>query len=159
MQTNNFYEFSYSMLLCGISNIVLRVNLMHTNDVWLLFQITELPYLHMVVSEVLRMYPIIPFLDRIPEKDYNFPGTKLVIKKGSPVMLPMRALHMDPKYFPNPEAFDPERFSVENKSKIIPYTYFPFGTGPRACVGKLFPGVSAKFYIKSVTFTLNSRIP
>lgn len=45
-------------------------------------------------------------------------------------------LHHDPEYYPNPEKFDPERFSEENKSKRPAYTYLPFGDGPRICIGK-----------------------
>ena len=96
----------------------------------------------MVLNEALRMYPVLPWLDRIAENDYNFPGTNLTIKKGTPVILPMKSMHMDPKYFPNPEKFDPERFSEENKKTIQPYTYFPFGEGPRNCIGK-----TAKFIL------------
>jgi cytochrome P450 family 9 len=52
-------------------------------------------------------------------------------------MIPVWALHRDPKYFPNPSKFDPERFSEENKHNILPMTYCPFGLGPRNCIGKL----------------------
>ena len=97
---------------------------------------SSLPYLDMVVAETLRMYPILPFLDRRAETDYQFPGTKLSIKAGTPVLIPMHAMHMDPNYFPNPQVFDPERFSPENKRNIKPNTYFPFGDGPRICIGK-----------------------
>jgi cytochrome P450 family 9 len=45
---------------------------------------------------------------------------------------------MDPKYYPNPEVFDPERFSEKNKHNIKPFTFSPFGVGPRACIGKVF---------------------
>ena len=48
------------------------------------------------------------------------------------------ALHHDKNYFPNPSNFDPERFSSENKSSIIPYTYMPFGEGRRNCLGSKF---------------------
>ena len=91
----------------------------------------------MVISETLRMYPILPYLDRMPENDYQFPGTKLTLKAGTPLVVPMRSLHMDPNHFPQPHKFDPERFSDENKKRIKPNTYFPFGDGPRICVGKI----------------------
>lgn len=99
---------------------------------------SSLPYLDMVISEVLRMYPILPYLDRNTEADYQLPGTKLVLKAGTPVIIPMQAMHMDPRYFPKPHIFDPERFSSENKKNILPNTYFPFGDGPRVCIGE-FP--------------------
>ncbi|XP_014221929.1 cytochrome P450 6k1-like [Trichogramma pretiosum] len=95
----------------------------------------SLPYLEMVISETLRMYPILPYLDRKPEKNYQCPITKLVIPAGTPIVVPMRSIHMDSKYFPHPEQFDPSRFSEENKINITPNTYFPFGDGPRICVG------------------------
>lgn len=50
--------------------------------------------------------------------------------------IPIWSLHRDPKYYDDPEKFDPERFYDENKHKIKPYTYLPFGIGPRNCIGK-----------------------
>ncbi|XP_058803146.1 cytochrome P450 6k1-like isoform X2 [Phymastichus coffea] len=98
--------------------------------------VSTLPYLNMVVQEILRLYPVLAWLDRLPENDYTFPGTDITVKKNTPFILPMRALHMDANYFPNPEKFDPERFSNENKNNIVPFTYFPFGQGPRNCIGE-----------------------
>ncbi|KAJ8670407.1 hypothetical protein QAD02_001666 [Eretmocerus hayati] len=97
--------------------------------------VTSLPYLDAIVHETLRLYPILPWLDRVSESEYTFPGTNVVIEKGTPIMLPMRRLHMDPKYFPDPEVFMPERFLEENRKNIVPFTYFPFGEGPRNCIG------------------------
>ncbi|XP_058804275.1 cytochrome P450 6k1-like [Phymastichus coffea] len=96
---------------------------------------SQLPYLDMVVSETLRMYPILPFLDRVANMDYEFPGTKLTVKAGSSVVIPLYAIQNDPQYFSKPRIFDPERFSPENKRNIKPNTYFPFGDGPRVCIG------------------------
>lgn len=58
-------------------------------------------------------------------KDYTFPGTDIRIKKGHAVAFPIIAIHHDEKYYPNPEKFDPERFSPENKKNIVPYTFLP----------------------------------
>jgi len=63
-------------------------------------------------------------------------GKFVSIKKDTLVFLPFYQLHRDSEYFPNPEKFDPYRFSDENKDSIVSGTYLPFGIGPRACIGK-----------------------
>ncbi|KAJ8728457.1 hypothetical protein PYW08_016842 [Mythimna loreyi] len=106
--------------------------------------IQNMPYLDMVVSEVLRLWPPADALDRICTKDYNLgkPNEKaeknFIVHKGTGVAIPVFAIHRDPQYFPNPDKFDPERFSDENKHNIQPFTYMPFGVGPRNCIGSRF---------------------
>lgn len=99
----------------------------------------KMKFLDMVISETLRKWPPAPQIDRECTKDYELDlgnGTKFTIKKGQIVNLPFRALHHDERYFPNPEKFDPHRFSDENRDSIIPGSYIPFGSGPRVCIGK-----------------------
>lgn len=57
------------------------------------------------------------------------------IELGTKITIPISSLHYDEKYFPNPEKYDPERFSEENKESIQKFTYLPFGSGPRMCIG------------------------
>ncbi|KAL6418467.1 hypothetical protein ACFW04_012069 [Cataglyphis niger] len=97
---------------------------------------TSLPYLDMVVSETLRMYPPLGYLNRMPSETYKVPNFDLVIEKDTPIYIPMLGLHYDPEYFPNPNKFDPERFNEENKRDRPACVYFPFGEGPRACIGE-----------------------
>ncbi|KMQ83122.1 cytochrome p450 6k1, partial [Lasius niger] len=73
----------------------------------------SLPYLDMVVSETLRMYPPLGYINRMPNETYKVPNFDLVIEKGTPVYIPMLGLHYDPEYFPNPDKFDPQRFNEE----------------------------------------------
>ncbi|KAJ3614310.1 hypothetical protein NHX12_017884 [Muraenolepis orangiensis] len=68
----------------------------------------------------------------------------LVIPKDAVFMVPLWPLHRDPEFWPNPEEFQPERFNKENKERIEPYTYMPFGMGPRNCIGMRFAVVMMK---------------
>lgn len=77
--------------------------------------------------------------------DYTLEETGFVIEKDLTIRIPVSAFHYDPEYFPDPENFDPERFSNENKHKIKPYTYMPFGEGPRACIGKYNQDYNLKY--------------
>lgn len=70
---------------------------------------------------------------------YNFHLYKYKqLKPGDGVWVAVSGIHRNPKYYPNPDTFDPERFSDSNKSSIDPYAYLPFGAGPRNCIGNLF---------------------
>jgi hypothetical protein len=93
-----------------------------------------------VFTETLRKFPSIPFLERKCCSDYELPalnGNKTIkLPAGTGVYIPALALHYDPTYFPEPEKFDPERFTEENKRSRPNYTYIPFGEGPRMCLGK-----------------------
>uniref|UniRef100_U5EUU8 Putative cytochrome n=1 Tax=Corethrella appendiculata TaxID=1370023 RepID=U5EUU8_9DIPT len=98
--------------------------------------ISSITYLDNVINETLRKYPPVDNLFRTTNKDYAIPGTDLTIEKGTMVMVPSFALHRDPEYFPDPERFNPDRFLPENG--IRPYTFLPFGEGPRNCIGSRF---------------------
>ncbi|CAF4823385.1 unnamed protein product [Pieris macdunnoughi] len=115
--------------------------------------IQNLRYMDMVVSEVLRLWPPAIATDRICNKDYNLgkPNKNstedFIVRKGECLFLPIWSIHRDPNYFPNPEKFDPERFSDENKDKINPIAYLPFGVGPRNCIGSRFALCELKMLI------------
>ena len=89
-----------------------------------------------ISTETLRKYPPVPFLTRECMQTTKLRDTDLVLEKGLQIMLPIRALHHDPNYYPNPDKFDPERFSEEEKSKRPHFTFLPFGEGPRLCIGE-----------------------
>ncbi|XP_017785220.1 PREDICTED: probable cytochrome P450 6w1 [Nicrophorus vespilloides] len=98
--------------------------------------IKDLTYLDQVISETLRKYPVLPFLDRRCNSDFKIPNSDYVIENGISVYISIFGLHYDPEYFPNPHVYDPERFSPENIKSINLDAYIPFGIGPRNCVGK-----------------------
>ncbi|KAF5297867.1 hypothetical protein FQR65_LT09892 [Abscondita terminalis] len=111
--------------------------------------VDSMTYLSMVVDETLRKYPVLPFLERKCVKDYKVPNTDLVISNGTPVYISLLGLHHDPTYYPNPEEFDPERFS-ENRQNIVRYSYLPFGDGQRNCLGARFGLMSTKVGLLNV---------
>ncbi|CAD6998586.1 unnamed protein product [Ceratitis capitata] len=99
----------------------------------------KLKYLDMVISESLRKWPPVLLTDRICSMDYALKdddGSLIAeFKKDDNIFVPIIGIHRDPTYYPNPDKFDPERFSDENKNKIKPMSYLPFGLGPRMCIG------------------------
>ncbi|XP_055541583.1 probable cytochrome P450 9f2 [Wyeomyia smithii] len=128
----------------------------------------KMKYMDMVVSEALRMWPPIAAMDRLCVRDYeldDMEGLRFTISKGTGVWLPIHGLHHDPKYYPTPEKFLPERFSDENKSSINLGSYLPFGIGPRNCIGSRFALMEVKaivyYMLKSFTFkkTPNTQVP
>ncbi|XP_024888695.1 cytochrome P450 6k1-like, partial [Temnothorax curvispinosus] len=96
------------------------------------------PYLDMVVSETLRMYPPLGFLNYMAKKNYEVPEHNLVIEEGTPVFVSLLGLHYDSNNFRNPNIFDPERFNETNKRNIPEDVYIPFGRGERFCMAEKF---------------------
>lgn len=87
------------------------------------------------ISEALRKYPPTPFLIR---HDCRLPEVNLALEKGIRIMIPLWSIHNDPQYYPEPEKFDPERFSAEKKLGRNCMTFMPFGDGPSICIGHFF---------------------
>ncbi|KAM6250261.1 cytochrome P450 3A21-like [Porphyrio hochstetteri] len=108
----------------------------------------KLEYLDMAVNETLRLYPLGGRIERTCKKDVEING--VTIPKGAVVMIPAYTVHHNPEYWPNPEEFRPERFSKENKESIDPYTYLPFGAGPRNCIGMRFALLTLKVAITAL---------
>ncbi|KAI5709717.1 hypothetical protein M8J75_002675 [Diaphorina citri] len=90
------------------------------------------------------MHPSVARVDRHCTLDYTLPDTNIVIRAGESVNVPIMGLHYDPKYYPDPYKFDPDRFLPEEKAKRSPYVFLPFGAGPRNCIGLRFAMMSTK---------------
>lgn len=102
----------------------------------------ELPYLDMVLDEVLRLYPPAWIGPRRAVREFEFGG--YMVPKGAYVNYSSWASHRLPEVFPNPEAFVPERFTRERKAALPRGAYVPFGGGRRVCIGKRFGQTEVK---------------
>ncbi|CAH0714073.1 unnamed protein product, partial [Brenthis ino] len=103
--------------------------------------VNELPYLEACIDETLRLYPVLGVLTREVMDDYTLP-TGLYLEKEIRIHIPIYHIHRNPKNFPQPEIYRPERFLGEERKKIKPFTFMPFGEGPRICIGNVY-----KFYL------------
>ncbi|XP_023189868.1 cytochrome P450 3A56-like isoform X1 [Xiphophorus maculatus] len=108
----------------------------------------EMDYLDSVINESLRLFPIAARLERVAKASVEING--LVIPKDMVILVPTWPLHRDPEIWPEPEKFKPERFSKKNKEDIDPYTYMPFGLGPRNCIGMRFALVVMKLAVVEI---------
>jgi cytochrome P450 family 6 len=109
--------------------------------------INEMPYAHQVLNETLRMYSVMPFLDRECTKADGYslePFSDFKIPHGMPVLIPFFSLGRDEKYFPEPLKYDPDRFSPENIHNVPSCAHTPFGTGPRVCIGERLALIQVK---------------
>ena len=112
--------------------------------------VSELRYLDRVLSETLRLYPPAIRLERQCTKDYRLPGTDVTVPRGMIVQIPAFVIHRDPKYYPDPLKFDPDRFLPEQKEQRDPTAYMPFGAGPRNCIAMRFALFEAKVALAGV---------
>ena len=103
--------------------------------------IPRLTYVRQVISEVLRLYPPAWILTREAIEDVTIGGH--LIPKGATIDMSPYLLHRDSRFWPDPEQFNPDRFSPENKGTIGKFAYLPFGSGVRGCIGEQFAWTEA----------------
>ncbi|CAG8691110.1 20096_t:CDS:2, partial [Dentiscutata erythropus] len=109
----------------------------------------KLKYIEAVINETIRIFPTVFAMPRASTEDVEFDG--FTIKADTTVYTDYRAISNDPKYFKNPEIFNPDRF-LNDKESIIRYTYLPFGNGVRACPGRAWAMAQMKtFLVKLVS--------
>lgn len=104
----------------------------------MIIHVVSFNYMFSYYVETLRKWPPAMFLDRMCVKPYTIEdvsGHTIQLNHGDLICIPVVGIHRDPQFYPNPDQFDPERFSDERKHTIQPFTYLPFGSGPRNCIG------------------------
>jgi len=120
--------------------------------------LAAMKYVECCLKESLRLYQSVPLISRILGEDVEIDGKVLPAKTN--VILFKFLLHRDPKTFPDPDRFDPDRFSLESVQGRHPYSYVPFSAGPRNCIGQKFATMEEKVLVSSVLrkFNLSSSM-
>jgi cytochrome P450 len=110
--------------------------------------LAQLPYCLQVFKEALRLYPPAHILSRRAVRDVEIDGYR--VPQGWSVLVVPYLLHRREDYFPDPEHFDPTRFSPQREKQLPRYAYLPFGAGPRICIGLHFAMMEGHLLLASL---------
>jgi len=108
----------------------------------------RLPYTGTVVAEALRLYPPAPALGREVIAEFDLDGHR--VPKGTDVLVSQWVMHRDPRYFADPDEFNPDRWTDGLAERIPRFAYFPFGGGPRLCIGNSFATMEMTLILATV---------
>ena len=108
----------------------------------------EFEYLEWVVQESMRLYPPVYTIFRTPTTPVVLSGYE--VPEGATLMLPQYAVHRSERFWNDPEVFDPGRWRPERRADRPRFAYFPFGGGPRHCIGKHLAMLEAKLILATV---------
>ncbi|XP_074042100.1 cytochrome P450 4V2 isoform X1 [Leptinotarsa decemlineata] len=111
-------------------------------------QIYKMEYLDMCMKDVLRLFPIAPYILRRTVEDYAL--DKWVLPKGTAIVVPIFNLHRDTAHWENPEHFHPDHFLPEAVKNRHIYAYMPFSAGPRGCIGKTLANIILKMFMANL---------
>jgi len=118
--------------------------------------VPKLRYTLMAFQEAMRLYPPAWMLSRTAVDDDEIGGHRIPAK--SEILLLLYVTHRDPKHWGDPAAFDPEHFSPEQTAGRARFAYFPFGGGPRQCIGNNFAQMEAQLIIATVAQKYRLRL-
>ena len=116
----------------------------------------RLCYTEAVVKESVRLYPPAWSLARTAAEDFGIGG--YLVPAGSNVVMSQWIMHRDPRFFPSPEQFDPGRWFEEHTQRLPRFAYFPFGGGPRYCVGASFAMMEATLLLAAIAQRFRLRM-
>lgn len=116
----------------------------------------KLSYTRMVFAEAMRLYPPAWTLARRARGDYKVGGYN--IPANAHIIMSQYVMHRDPRYFPNPHRFEPERWAPEQQASRPQFSYFPFGGGPRRCIGESFAWMEGVLVIATLAQRWKMRL-
>lgn len=125
-----------------------EVNSVLAGRVPLLSDLAALPYTDAVIKETMRLYPPVWAMARLVTQDTELAGLRL--KKGARVVTSQWVMHRDPRYWEAPAEFRPARWLNGLEKQLPRYAYFPFGGGPRVCIGQSFAQMEAVLMLATI---------
>lgn len=108
--------------------------------------VSNLKYLTKVMMETLRLYAVIPVLNRCATEDVYFKEKDITIRKGTEMLIPLYILNRDPDIWEKPSEFNPDRFEAEQNYTSAKQGFFPFGYGTRVCIGNTFAQIETAIF-------------
>jgi len=123
-------------------------NLSENDDDLSVFDYNELVYLECVIKESLRLFPPVPFFGRDCTEESVVNG--LILPKDTQINIHVFDIMRDPRHFPNPSVFNPDRFLPENTVNRHPFAFIPFSAGQRNCIGQKFAILEMKVLLVSI---------
>ncbi|XP_067209361.1 cytochrome P450 4C1-like isoform X2 [Linepithema humile] len=148
-------SISFTILLLAehknIQNCVRRevsAVMLENNGKLTMTAINNMPYLERCLKESLRLYPSVPNIMRVASEDLKIQS--YIVPSGAILYIPIKFIHRNPDFWPNPDVFDPDRFLPENIQNRHPFSYLPFSAGARNCIGQRF----AMLELKAIIATL-----
>ncbi|HKB66091.1 MAG TPA: cytochrome P450 [Pyrinomonadaceae bacterium] len=118
--------------------------------------VAKLKYTEMVLAESMRLYPPAWALGRLAMEDFEIGG--YVVPRKSLVLMSQYVMHRDPRYFAEPFKFNPERWTAEARESRPQFSYFPFGGGPRRCIGEGFAWMEGILLIATIARQWQMRL-
>jgi cytochrome P450 len=131
-------------------------SVLHDYNVATTKDISKLEYTQRVFTESMRLYPPAWAIGRQAIEDCRIGD--YIIPAGSSILMSQYLMHHDPRYFPQPERFDPERWNLQEKAKRPRFSYFPFGGGVRSCIGEKFAWMEGILVIATIARRWKMRV-
>jgi cytochrome P450 len=110
--------------------------------------VREMEYTEWVINEAMRLYPPVYVMFRTPTRPFETNG--YTVPEGATLMLPQYAVHRSERFWDDPDEFDPQRWRPERASERPRFAYFPFGGGPRHCIGRQLALLEARLIVATV---------
>jgi cytochrome P450 len=116
----------------------------------------RLPYTRRVFSEAMRLYPPAWATARLAQTDDLIGGVR--VRKGDSVIVSQWVTHRDPQWWPEPARFEPDRFLPEVEATRPKFAYFPFGGGPRRCIGEPFAWMEGHLLLATIAHRMRLNL-